>query len=216
MRETIRKYAGNYTDRVVALTVFSVVVNLISAVGKLILGIKLNSLWYIFNGAYYAVLVAARITSIFTYGRAKRAADDDIRADIETRYYKRSGLFIFLMAAVYFALCIHMFKQEYAVVAEGGWMIAAVVGIVVYKLIFSVYGLIVARRLHDKVTETLKTVSFTDAGVSLVIAFCTLMNLVDKTVAVKSSAVLGLVISLAFMISGMIMTVSRSRRLKGT
>ena len=212
MKEKIKKYAHSYTGRVIALSAFSVAVNIVSAAFKLITGIRLNSLWYVFNGCYCAVLVAARIISIYTYEKAERTPNAKQRINVETRFYKRGGLFIFLMAAVYFVLCTYMFTQDYAVVAEGTVMIAIVVGIVVYKLVFSIYGLHMTRKLHDRVTETLKTVSFTDAGISLVIAFCTLLNVVDKTAAVKSSAILGMIISAGFMVSGMVMTVSRNRR----
>ena len=214
MRKTkklIKKYAGSYTDRVIALSVFSVVVNLITAAAKLFIGIDLRSFWYIVNGAYYVTLVVARIISIYTYNKAQKALDADERIKIESMFYRRSGIFIFLMASLYFLLCVYMFTQKYAVVSEG-YGVIVVVFIVIYKLIFSVYGLYMTRKLHDRITETLKTISFTDAGVSLIIAMCTVLNFVDENIAVKTSAALGMLISFSFMVTGMIMTVTRTRK----
>ena len=108
-------------------------------------------------------------------------------------------------------LCVYMFTQQYAVVAEG-YGVIVVVFIVIYKLIFSVYRLYMTRKLHDKITETVKTISFTDAGISLIIAICTVLNFVDETIAVKTSSALGMLISAAFMVTGMVMTVTRSRK----
>lgn len=210
MKKQIKRYLGNYTDRVIALSVVSVVINLVSAIAKLIMGIDLLSLWYIVNGVYYVTLVAARIVSISTYYKVRHTLDDSEKDEIESKFYRRSGLFIFLLAAVYLWLCVFMFTRQYAVVAEG-YGVYIVVFIVLYKLVFSIYGLYVVRKMKDKVTETLKTISVTDAGVSLVTALVTILNLVDGTIAVKTSAALGIVISFAFMATGTVMTVTRTR-----
>ncbi len=211
MRKLIRKYAGSYTDRVIALAVVSVVVNLISASVKLVIGIDLHSVWYIVNAVYYLTLVAARIVSIYTYQQVKGAKSIKKKIRIESLFYRRSGIFIFLIAAVYFLLCVYMFTRQYAVVAEG-YGVIIVVFIVVYKLIFSVYGLYMTRKLRDRITETIKAISFTDAGISLIIAICTVLNFVDENIAVKTSSALGMMISAAFMVTGMVMTVTRTRK----
>ena len=212
MKKLIKKYAGSYTDRVIALTVFSVAVNLLTASVKLIIGIDLSSFWYIVNAVYYLTLVAARIASIYNYQKVKNAETAEKKIKIESSFYRRSGIFIFLIAAVYFMLCVYMFTQQYAVVSEGYGGVIMVVGIVVYKLIFSVYGLYVTRKLHDRITETIKTISFTDAGISLIIAILTILNFVDENIAVKTSAALGMLISASFMVTGMVMTVTRTRK----
>lgn len=211
MKKLIKKYAGSYTDRAIALTVVSVAVNLVSASVKLIIGIDLLSFWYIVNAIYYLTLVAARIASIYNYQKMRNAKTEEKKNKIESMFYRRSGLFIFLIAAVYFMLCVYMFTQQYAVVAEG-YGVIVVVFIVIYKLIFSVYGIYMTRKLHDKITETIKTISFTDAGISLIIAICTILNFVDETIAVKTSSALGMLISAAFMVTGMVMTVTRTRK----
>lgn len=211
MRKLIRKYAGSYTDRVIALTVCSVVVNLVTAGVKLVIGIDLMSFWYIVNAVYYLTLVAARILSVYNYQKVKLAPNAESKIKIESLFYRRSGLFIFSIAAVYFMLCVYMFTQKYAVVAQG-YAVILVVFIVVYKLIFSIYGIYMTRKLHDRITETVKTISFTDAGISLIIALCTVLNFVDENIAVKTSAGLGMLISLSFMITGMVMTVTRTRK----
>lgn len=211
MKKLIKKYTGSYTDRVIALTVFSVAINLVSASVKLIIGIDLSSFWYIVNAIYYLTLVMARIASIYYYQKMTNASTEDKKIKIESMFYRRSGLFIFLIAAVYFMLCVYMFTQQYAVVAEG-YGVIVVVFIVIYKLIFSVYGLYMTRKLRNRITETIKTISFTDAGISLIIAVCTVLNFVDETIAVKTSSALGMVISSAFMVTGMVMTVTRTRK----
>ena len=210
MKKRIKKYFGNYTDRVIALSVVSVVINLVSAIAKLIMGIDLMSIWYIVNAVYYVTLVAARIASVSAYYRVRRALDEKEREKIEERFYRRSGLFIFMLAAVYLWLCVYMFTRQYAVVAEGNG-VYIVVFIVLYKLVFSIYGLYMVSRLNDRITETLKTISVTDAGVSLITALVTVLNLFDETAAVKTGAALGIVISLAFMATGTVMTVTRTR-----
>lgn len=211
MKKLIEKYAGSYTDRVIALSVLSVIVNLISAAAKFIIGIQLSSFWYIVNSSYYVTLVAARIACIVVYRKSRREKTADMRIKTETDFYRGSGVFIFLLAALYLILCVFMLTRQYAVVAEG-YDAIVIVGIVVYKLIFSLYGLRVTRRLHDRVTETLKTISLTDAGVSLIAASATVLNFIDEKIAVKTSAALGIVISLAFMVSGTVMTVARTRK----
>ena len=210
MKKRIKKYFGNYTDRVIALSVVSVVINLVSAIAKLIMCIDLMSIWYIVNAVYYVTLVAARIASVSAYYRVRRALDEKEREKIEERFYRRSGLFIFMLAAVYLWLCVYMFTRQYAVVAEGNG-VYIVVFIVLYKLVFSVYGLYMVSRLNDRITKTLKTISVTDAGVSLITALVTVLNLFDETAAVKTGAALGIVISLAFMATGTVMTVTRTR-----
>lgn len=211
MRKLIKKYAGSYTDRVIALTAFSVIVNLISASVKLVIGIDLHSFWYIVNAIYYLTLVAARIASVYTYQRIRNTKSIKKKVRIESLFYRRSGLFIFLIAAVYFFLCVYMFTQQYAVVAEG-YGVIMVLFIVVYKFIFSVYGLYMTRKMRDRISETIKTVSFTDAGISLIIAICTVLNFVDENIAVKTSAALGMLISASFMVTGMVMIVARTRK----
>ena len=211
MKKLIKKYAGTYTDRVITLSVLSAVVNLISAVVKLVIGIQLQSFWYIVNASYYITLVAARIACIVVYHRARREEEAEERIKTESAFYRRSGLFIFLLAFLYLILCVFMFTRQYAVVAEG-YDAVIIVGIVIYKLIFSLYGLHMTRKLHDRVTETLKTISLTDAGVSLIAAMATILNFIDGNIAVKTSAALGIVISLAFMATGMVMTVTRTRK----
>ena len=211
MKQLIKKYAGSYTDRVIALSVLSVVVNLVSAGAKMVIGLQLQSFWYIVNACYYITLVAARIACIAVYHKSRREETADLKIKTETEFYRRSGVFIFLLAVLYLLLCVFMLTRQYAVVSEG-YDAIIIVGIVIYKLIFSLYGLYMTRKLHDRVTETLKTISLTDAGVSLIAAMATILNFVDEKIAVKTSAALGIVISLAFMVTGTVMTVTRTRK----
>ena len=211
MKKLIKKYAGSYSDRVITLTTGSAAVNFVTAAAKFIIGVDLHSFWYIVNAVYYITLVAARILSVYTYRKVKKAPGADEKLKIEELFYKRSGIFIFLIAAIYFLLCVYMYEQQYAVVAEG-YDVIVVVFIVIYKLTFSIYGLYVTRKMRDKITETVKTISFTDAGISLTIAICTVINFIDENVAVKTGAALGMTVSAMFIAAGIFMTVPNKNR----
>lgn len=205
MKEKIKKHLGTYKDRAVTMTAFSVVINSFTAVGKLLIGISLLSFWYIVNAVYCIALVAARIVALVTYKRARKAGDGERGLETENKFHMCGGLFIFFIAAVYFVICAYMYFKNYAIVATGSGAYA-VAFITFYKLAFSIYGLIITRRMNSPVLKTMKAISLTDASLSVVITQCTLLNLMHSTVSVRSSAILGMLISAAFMVTGGVMT----------
>ncbi|OMF07897.1 hypothetical protein MHI48_14300 [Paenibacillus sp. FSL H7-0942] len=194
-------YLGNKQDRTALFNVASLVINAVTGIGKLILGIYLLSGWFITNAVYYLILCVAKGQVLHKYTVTKRMDSPEERYRLELTVYKRGGLFLCLLGVSYSMVCLRMYLIGDAFIYEGN--IVYIVSTVAFtKLVFAVYGTWANRHLHNPIISTLKMINFTDAMVSIVVTQATLLTMQGSPLALKTSSLFGMGCSVLFCLMG--------------
>ncbi|MGE6666113.1 hypothetical protein [Paenibacillus xylanexedens] len=194
-------YLGNKQDRTALFNVASLVINGVTGIGKLILGIYLLSGWFITNAVYYLILCVAKGQVLHKYTVTKRMDSPEDRYRLELTVYKRGGLFLCLLGVSYSMVCLRMYLIGDAFIYEGN--IVYIVSTVAFtKLAFAVYGTWANRHLHNPIISTLKMINFTDAMVSIVVTQATLLTMQGSPLALKTSSLFGMGCSVLFCLMG--------------
>lgn len=176
MKELLRRYMGNFQDRTITTATASFVINAVSGVGQLAMGIYLLSPWFMANAMYYLLLCSARGHALQRYQKAKLIVATEERYDFEFSVYKRSGILLCLSGIAYLLVCLRMYFAGDATVYSG-YTVYLVALIAFSKLGTAIHGTIVTRHLKDPIVSTLKILNFTDAFVSIVVTQCTLLTM---------------------------------------
>ena len=189
----------------VSLIATSIVANSIMAVFKLIFGFYLESFWLVLHAVYFIFLAFARYKTMKNYIYIKNIEDSVKKFEIEFAIHNRSGGFIFLVGAAYLALCIRMYLVG-DVVLVGGVLVYFFIVFAVFKNAFAVYGLIVTRRKETPVIRVMKVIGIVDAQLSIVPVLYTSMSYFEIIHSAEVPAIVGILISVCVMTSGIIMS----------
>lgn len=211
MRQLYQRYMGNLRDRTTTTSSVSFSMNAVVGIGQLTIGLFLWSPWYIVNALYYLLLGAARGQALTKYKKIINLEDGDERYDNEFIIYKRSGLLICLLGGSYMGICIWMFMTGESRVQNERSLVIGVATVAFTKIGVAIYGMIVNRKRYSPIVSLLKTISFLDALVSLVITQCTLLTMSESDVAVSSSALFGMGVSTVFLAMGVYMFAKKRR-----
>ena len=191
MKEEIRAIMRDYLRRTVVSATFSSGFNLVLGVGKLILGIISLSPWFVVNAVYYLLLSACRIQAVRKLLGTANIKDRYEKYNAEFTVYKRSGVFLCLMGAVYFVVCLYMYFNGDRDTRNFN-IILAIATIAFTKIVLSIIGLVKTKGLHNPILSVIKIASFTDAMVSIVVTQCALLSMEGSEHAVSSSALFGM------------------------
>lgn len=201
---------GNYQDRTITTTTASFVINTVSGIGQLTIGIYLLSPWFIANAIYYLLLCSARGHALQRYQKAKLISDAEERYHFEFSIYKRSGVFICLSGISYLLVCLRMYFVGDAVVYSG-YTVYLVALIAFSKLGTAIHGTIVTRHLQNPIVSTLKIINFTDAFVSIIVTQYTLLTMKQTENAMGYSAIGGMIVSGMIILQGILMLVKKEK-----
>lgn len=210
MKEMLHRYMGNYQDRTITTTMASFIINAMSGIGQLAMGIYFLSLWFIANAIYYLLLCFARGHALQRYKKAKLIKDAKERYHFEFSIFKRSGIFICLSGIAYSLVCLRTYFAEDAVVYSG-YTVYLVALIAFSKLGTAIHGTFVTRHLQNPIVSTLKIINFTDAFVSIVVTQCTLLMMQKTDNAMEYSAIFGMIVSGMIILRGILMLAKKKK-----
>lgn len=189
----------------VSLIALSIVTNTILAIFKLIFGFYLESFWLILHAVYFIFLGFARYKTMKNYIYIKNIEDSVKKYEIEFAIHNRSGGFIFLIGAAYLALCLRMYLVG-DVVLVGGILVYCFMTFAAFKNAFAIYGLVITRRKETPVIRVMKVIGIVDASLSIVPVLYTSMSYFGIIHSAEVPAVVGIIISVCVMTSGIIMS----------
>lgn len=206
MRELIKKITGNKQDRTVAMNGFTFLINTITGIGQLVLGIYFYSPWYIVHSVYWLLLGLAKAVALKNYKSARAIQDEQERYDFEFSVFKRGGWFICLLGVAYLGISLWMLFTGESRVHDNLIIVLAVATVSFAKIGFAIYGMIANWHLQAPIFTYFKRISLLNATVSIVVTHCNLLSLLSEPVAaVRSSALLGIFVSAQFLIVGFLM-----------
>lgn len=210
MKQFWARYGKTLSRRTYACTKAACLLNALTGLGKLLLGILLPSFWLTATAAYYLILCLARQYALDTYTLANYTANLELRYTREIAFYRKSGRFLSLLGLCYLALCLRMVVTGDATEYTGS-VLGIAVCISLSKIAFAISGIRAARRLQSPVVSTLKIFCLADACVSIVAALWALCCLWSSPAALAAVACLGILLSLTAIGTGLWM--GRKKRL---
>ncbi len=212
MKKWLEHWLPDRRDRAAVTALAAFTLNALIGAGKLLLGMYLQSAWFMINAVYYLVLSAARGLTLRRYAEARKLGDPEERYELEFSVYRKSGIFLCLLGLSYMGVCLRMFMVGDAVVF-GGNMVFLIASVAFTKLGMAIHGNVVNRHLHNPIVSALKVINFTDAMVSIVVTQYTLLMMRSSASAMSSSALFGMGCSGLFMVIGIFMFCRKNSRL---
>ncbi len=212
MKKWLEHWLPDRRDRAAVTALAAFTLNALIGAGKLLLGMYLQSAWFMITAVYYLVLSAARGLTLRRYAEARKLSDPEERYELEFSVYRKSGIFLCLLGLSYMGVCLRMFMVGDAVVF-GGNMVFLIASVAFTKLGMAIHGNVVNRHLHNPIVSALKVINFTDAMVSIVVTQYTLLMMRSSASAMSSSALFGMGCSGLFMVIGIFMFCRRNVRL---
>lgn len=212
MKKWLEHWLPDRRDRAAVTALAAFTLNALIGAGKLLLGMYLQSAWFMINAVYYLVLSAARGQTLRRYAEARKLGDPEERYELEFSVYRKSGIFLCLLGLSYMGVCLRMFMVGDAVVFSGN-MVFLIASVAFTKLGMAIHGNVVNRHLHNPIVSALKVINFTDAMVSIVVTQYTLLMMRSSASAMSSSALFGMGCSGLFMVIGIFMFCRRNVRL---
>lgn len=204
MKERISRALATSSNRAAVAAGFSLSLNGLIGVGKLVLGLCISSVWFVVNAIYYLVLCAARFYVLRQYSETRRLCDPSQRLAREYAVFRHGGVFLCLIGGSYLIVCLRMYSAGDSAV-YGGYIVYLVAAVSFTKMGLAVHGAVANRHLQNPIASTLKRISFSDAIVSIVITQCTLLTFCGSPQAITSSALLGMGASACIMAIGLFM-----------
>lgn len=206
----LRWRALENNDRVIMTAVVSASIGMLTAVMKFAIGIWAMSLLFIATGVYYAVLCAARSTVIRTHVRTRLITDTNERRVSETRVYRRTGVFLFIIGLTYSAACVAMLSVGRQ--PRTNMIVAITIATITsVKIGGAIRGMVIAHRTKDPVDSSVKYLSLVDALFSLVTTQNVLLLAERSSNATVSSALFGIALGVVVMTLGIWMKAHRMR-----
>ncbi|OZG60198.1 ABC transporter ATPase [Bifidobacterium lemurum] len=208
-REMMRRYRGlDYVDRMMLSAAGSTVVGVGMAVAKLVLGVLTQSVLFVVIAVYYAILCGCRLTIVRKHLMIRSIGDVMTRLDREMTVYRCTGLFLCVIGLSYALFSITLFftgsGQRYDSIAS-----ITVAAITVVKIAVAVRGAVVARRERNPVDAAVRIIAITDACLSIVVMQNVLLEANRSDYAKESSGIFGVVLGVAVIIVGLVMTLRR-------
>jgi predicted Co/Zn/Cd cation transporter (cation efflux family) len=201
MKQLYYKYWGNFVVRTITSTRASFSINTITGAVNLLIGIYIGSIWFITNAVYYLLLSIMRGLSLKEYFKADKKQDTKERYNIEDCVFRRNGYLLCLLSIAYFGVCILMYINGDKTVYQGH--IVYLVALIAFsKLGFAINGAIVAKRLKSPILSSLKSISYADALVAIVITESTLLSMKGNIRVAEYSGITGMIFSTFILIAG--------------
>lgn len=214
MKNLIARCREDYQTRTIVATRATFFLNAASAVIKLTMSIFLLSPWFAVNAVYYIALCLAKGRILKRYQTAESIGRHAGRYDYEFTVYKRTGVLICALGAIYMLVCLRMFfAGEYTAYSGNTVYLIALIGFV--KMGLAIHGTIAARHLKTPIISAIKAITFIDALVSIVVTQCTLLSMQNADNPTGYSAVTGMVFSAAFIILGIVMLTKKKEQNEG-
>ncbi|MEG0366687.1 MAG: hypothetical protein RR585_07615 [Coprobacillus sp.] len=210
----IKHYDKDDFKRIISTTYLSFTFNLCIGIIKLLMGVIYSSYWFIITAVYYLILSLSRGHLLHSYSSLK---DNDFKNKElkEMRSYYRSGYFLIVLGVSYLILCIWMFCfNEKTVYPE--YILYGVAAISFSKIGCAITGLIKSKKNRSPILKAIKIMNMADACVSIVAIQCALLTQQNSTYASSSSALLGIVVSLMFIVMGIYMNIDNQQIFKKT
>lgn len=199
-----------YHGRALLLSTGSLAFGALIGIGKLAAGLVFLSPWLIVTAVYYLLLGGARGQLLWKNRRIGNAENPAVRAALQRRAYRQSGVFISLIGLSYFLVCLCMYRlgitTSYPYYIQYG-----VAAVAFYKIGMAIYGMVVTRKMNNPVLSSLKILNFTDACVSIVAVQNALLTMEESPSASSSSAFLGMGCSVLFLLIGIGMLIRKFR-----
>ena len=186
--------------RYLSTTVLSSLINFFIGIGKLGFGIYYLSDWFIITACYYIALSLTRGYLVRCYAKNKK--DHVI-------IYRETGYLVFVLAIIYCLLCICMYYTNQTITYPF-YLLYLVVAIAFYKVGSAIYNCFLHQKKNDIFFKAMTVVQFLDASISMVLAQCALLTMEKSPAASSSSAILGIVVGMCFMVIGFF--ISRNKK----
>ena len=193
--------------RVILQTVFSSAFNALLGIAKLVLGIVAGSPWCVINAVYYLLLGLGRGSALQNCFFPIKSKKEQTKPERKHGVFLYDGFFLCLLGVSYLLISIRMyFRGDVDRYPE--YLVYGVILIALAKLVGSIIGLLPKRglfpeRKKDRRLSIVRLYSLMDACVSVVVSRCAILMIVEAPNAVPSSAVFGMLVSVAMLASGL-------------
>lgn len=210
MMDFLKKYAGNEQDRTVAFNGLTFLINSLTGIIQLVMGIYSYSPWYIVHSIYWLLMGLVKALAIKDYKHARAINDEAERYDFEFDVFKRGGWLICLLGVAYLGISLWMLLTGESRVHDDFRVVLAVAAFAFAKVGVGIYGVVVNWHLQAPIISYFKRISLLNAMVSIVVTQSNLLALFDEPIAaVYHSALLGMLVSGLFLIVGLLMVTKK-------
>lgn len=195
---------SNFHDKILATTFHSFLINLAIGIVKFALGILIASPWLLILASYYSILGLVRGQLLWKIIQLRDKEATCIKQENCLTTYHKSGMFIVVLGISFFVWCLWLYAFQ-----ETTWypdyVIYGIVAVAFYKIGSAIHGLFIVRKHQNLLFSAIKKIGFLDACVSLVSVQCMLLTMQKSEYATMSSALLGMAVSVLFLIIGLCM-----------
>lgn len=188
-------------ERKLIKTAGSVVVNGMTGIYKIFLGMYYLSDWLLVNGIYYIILSIAKTGILRRYHKISRIPDKQLRKKEGIKIFGKTGSFLGMIGVSYFGVSLHSLLTGDSVFYPD-YVRYVMVLIAFGKIFFGIYGICQTARIKSPVILAVRMIDVTDAVVSLVACRCVLQVMKGAAFAVESSSILGIACSILFILAG--------------
>ena len=206
IKVTVKQYMASFQGRTLITTLISTLLNALTGIVKLVLGMVMLSPWIIANSIYYLLLGTARGQLLNKYRNLETKENTEDRYKDELAAYRKSGLFLCLIGLSYLCICLRMYYfKDTATYSELIIYVVALLSFV--KLGCSISGIITSRRKKTPALSAMKIVGLADACLSIVMTRCSLLMLMGADGAVSNSSGFGMAVSVVVIMIGTVMLI---------
>lgn len=203
-----RKYFGNFHDTILATTFHSFLINLAIGIGKLALGVYIASPWLLILASYYSILSLVRGQLLWKIIQLRGKETTHIEQEQCLRTYHKSGMFIIVLGISFFVWCLWLYAFQ-ETTRYPDYVLYGIVAVAFYKIGSAIRGLFMVKKYQNLLFSAIKKIGFLDACVSIVSVQCMLLTMQKSEYATMSSALLGMAVSVLFLIIGICMVCKR-------
>ena len=205
MRWLINKIKNmNLCEQQLLKTAGTVVTNGFVGIYKLFLGIYYMSDWLAVNALYYIALTITKGQILKKYAKIKQTVEEDMCRMQEKELLWKTGRFECMLGVSYFCVSLHTLLAG-DTVSYLDYIRYVMIVIAFGKILSAIYGLFQTKKIHDPVIAAIRIVDFTDAVVSVVVCRSVIQVMEGAEFAVESSGILGIVSSILFAVTGIVM-----------
>lgn len=171
-----------------------------------------SSYWYGALAVYYGLLAITRFFLIFHHLRTRKLADGELKRKKEIKTYRLCGIILVLLS---FALVATVLQMAFANISfdSHGLTIYLVAAYTFYKIAWSIFHLVRARKDEDITIRAVRNVNFADALVSvLALQTAMLHEFAPDTNLWHMNALTGMLVCIATVAIGVFMVISGLRK----
>jgi hypothetical protein len=213
MKKLVERHLGNKEDRSAFYTAVSVLINGLTGIGMVVLGLYNRSTFMVANALYYLILFGTRFHALKQYTVARNLESSTTeKFKVEYRVFHRTGAFIILLGVVYIGLNYWLLSRD-TVIKESYYPMLATATIGFVKLGVAIRGMIVNRHFKNPIISTIKRVSLIDGIVSIVVTQKSILSFEKSAQAITSASLFGMAVGVIFIGIGLYMVLKKQEKL---